>query len=231
MSGFTYNPDDANPILADGDYEAVIIGAKTGETKKGDQKLEVTVRAYGPDNKTPLITDNIVAPFGIRRLKQLCAATGVSFDSGEVAPQAFVGENVRVRTRIRHDDAGQYDDQNTIKAYLVDDGDRPKPAPQRRDDRSPGDGGSPSNAPPSAQTEPPPESEASDAAIPASIGRSEAFDGYRDAARREYPNVEQEIVATKFEEACRAIGKPEADFAEADWIKVRDEAPKDFLPF
>ena len=121
MSTYKYNPDDANPVLQDGEYDAVIQDAKVGETKKGDPKVQVTVKVYGPNNIRPLVHDHIIAPYGIRRLKQLCEALGVDFDSGEVDPTKFVGRNLRVQLRTQADDA--FGDRNVVSRYLPDKGD------------------------------------------------------------------------------------------------------------
>lgn len=123
MTAFTYNKEDANPIVPEGEYDAVVLTAETGETKKGDPKLAVTCKIYDADGRRPLVTDNIVSPYGIRRLKQLCQATGLDFESGEVDPADFVGKNLRVRVVISHDETGQYDDRNVIRAYMPDRGD------------------------------------------------------------------------------------------------------------
>ena len=76
MTQFTYNTNDAVQLVPEGEYEAVVFEAKTGKTKKGDPKLVITSKVYGPEGRSPLVTDNIVSPYGIRRLKQLCEATG-----------------------------------------------------------------------------------------------------------------------------------------------------------
>lgn len=118
MANFSFNPSDANPVLPDGEYEAVIFNAETGTTKNGDPKLAVTLKVYEPDGRNPLVTDHIVEPFGLRRLKRLCGATGVDFDSGEVDPSKLVGQNVRVKLRVRHDD--EYGDSNNVQGYAPD---------------------------------------------------------------------------------------------------------------
>lgn len=105
-----FQPDDANPILPEGEYSAVVLTAESGETKQGDSKFDVTVKVYGGNGVLLLVTDHIISPYGIRRLKRLCETTGVDFDNGEVDPADFVGQNVRVRLRVEHDEDGHLPD-------------------------------------------------------------------------------------------------------------------------
>ena len=206
MTQFTYNTNDAVQLVQEGEYDAVIFTAKTGETKKGDPKLEITSKVYGPEGKAPLVTDNIVSPFGIHRLKQLCEGTGVEFTKGEVNPQDFVGKNVKVKVVVEHDDTGKYDDRNGIRAYLPDDG---SPAPE-------------------VVTRPETPTDQSDR----SGGKLDAWKGYCDAVRAGKPDVTEELLIKNFQSACKElVGKSEDQFTEQDWIKVRDEGPKEFVPF
>ncbi|MAG17650.1 MAG: hypothetical protein CMJ21_06225 [Phycisphaerae bacterium] len=206
MTQFTYDTKDAVQIVSQGEYEAVIFSAETGKTKKGDPKLVITSKIYGPEGRSPLVTDNIVSPYGIRRLKQLCEATGVEFNDGEVNPQDFVGKNVKVKVVVEHDDTGKYDDRNGIRAYLPDDG---SPAPE-------------------VVTRPETPTDQSDR----SGGKLDAWKGYCDAVRKTKPDVEDDLLIKNFQSACKdLVGKPEDQFTEPDWIKVRDEGPKGFIPF
>ena len=213
MTQFTYNTNDAVQLVQEGEYDAVIFTAKTGETKKGDPKLEITSKVYGPEGKAPLVTDNIVSPFGIHRLKQLCEGTGVEFTKGEVNPQDFVGKNVKVRVIVQHDDTGQFEDRNAIRAYLRDGG---SPAPEAL-------------TRPEVPTDKPPSTTVSD---PHRGGKAEAWKGFCDAVRADQPDTAEELLITNFKLACTdLIGKPDDQFTEQDWIKVRDEGPKGFVPF
>ena len=210
MTQFNYDPKDAVQLVPEGEYEAVVFTAETGKTKKDDSKLGITSKVYGPEGRSPLVTDNIVAPFGIRRLKQLCAATGVAFN-GEVNAQDFVGKNVKVKVIVKHDETGQYDDRNDIRAYMPD-------------------GGSPATVPitqPESPSDPPP-------GVPAGggVGKVEAWKGYREAICKDRPGTSEELLLKNFNTACEElIGKPEDQFTEQDWIKVRDEGPEGFIPF
>ena len=213
MTPFKYDRNDAVQLIPEGEYEAVIFDAKAGTTKKDDPKLEITSKVYGPENRTPLVTDNIVAPYGIRRLRQLCESTGVEFNKNEVYPQEFIGKNVKVRVTVQHDDSGKYDDRNAIKAYLPDES-SPAPGAVTRPES------------PSDQPQPPPTSD------PSGIGRAEAWKGYCDAVRAGKPDVTEELLIKNFQSACKElVGKSEDQFTEQDWIKVRDEGPKEFVPF
>ena len=197
MTKYNYNPDDALQIVPAGNYDAVVFSAKTGETKKGAPKLDMTLKVYDPKGVNPLVRDTIMSPFGIRRLKQLCEATGVDFSGGEVDPEEFPGKNVQVRLCVRTDPTGQYDDQNSVSAYLSDD----------------------------VQV-------ISQAASAPTVGKREAWMGYCENVRKDVPTAKDELLADNFKAACKTLvgDKPESDYIEADWIKVREEGPKQFLP-
>lgn len=120
MSEFTYDPNEANPVLDPGRYDAVVMAAEVKDTKKGDPMLVVQVKVYDPDGIKPTVFDNITRPYGIRRLKQLCEVTGVSFDNGSIDPQDLVGQNVVVELRIKKDPNGMYEDANAVVRYEAD---------------------------------------------------------------------------------------------------------------
>ena len=226
MTTFTYKPEDANPIVPEGIYDAVVLTAKCGTTKAGDSKIEVCLKVYDPDGVKPLVTDHVTAPYGIRRLKQLCQATGVNFDSGKVHPLEFVGKNVRVKLRINHDDSGEYEDRNAVATYLPDDGGSTPNDEEAAKSPAPTDESTQSSHTPEPTT--PLQSGAS-----ATAGKREAWQGYRDEIRRDRPDVSAEELLAGFQDACKALlgDKSESEYTEADWSKVRDEGPIIFIPF
>lgn len=228
MTAFQYNKADANPILPEGEYDAVIFRAETGQTKKGDPKLEIIIKIYDADGVRPMVTDNIVAPFGIRRLKQLCIAVGVDFDAGEVDPSEFVGKNVRVRISVRKDDTGQYDDQNTIRKYMPDETLSTEAA-------TPPASGPAVSAPSTASpaTSPTPAAEAATSEATTRVGKRDAWLGYCAAIRKDRPDVAEELLVQNWQDTCRAFfgDKPEEQYTDADWMKIRDEGPGKFIPF
>ena len=206
MTNFSYNPADANPLLPDGEYDGVVFEAKRATTKSGDPKLQITVKAYGPNSVQPPVTDHIVAPWGVRRLRQLCKATDVNFDSGEVNPADFVGKNLRVRLRVRKDESGEYDDQNEIKAYLPD-------------------AGSTASMPTTERNAPAPDDHPLDEAA--------AFATYVKAVKEIRPDASDEMIMQNFSAACDQLvpGKARNVFTTADWQRVVAEGPGNFIPF
>ena len=214
MSIFNYNPEDANPILPEGEYDAVILEGKTGETKKGDPKLEVTVKAYGESGVQPLVTDHIVSPYGIRRLKRLCEATGVDFGKGEVDPAEFVGQNLRVRLRVEHDEAGQYDDRNVIAKYLPD-----QPAQQKTGPQKPVVSG-PTEAKPNNADGP-------------KLDEPGAYAAYAEAVRKDRPEATDSLLMQNFGEACNKLvpDKQRSKFTPEDWARVVRDGQREFVPF
>ena len=206
---FSYNPDDAVQIVDAGIYDAVVFDAKAGETKQGASKLEVILKVYDPKGVNPLVTDHIVAPFGIKRLKQLCEACGVDFASGNLDPKDLVGKNVQVRLRVRTAPTGQFDDQNAVSAYLSD-----------------------SSLAVEVNTAKAGTSKAQPDTSPA-LDEASAYAGYVQKVREEKPDATDALLMKNFAEACNTLvpSKERAIFTEADWITVRDGGPRAFVPF
>ena len=216
MSDFNYNTADANPILEPGVYDAVILNAKTGTTKSGDPKMQIDVRIYGPHGVGVLANDHIVAPWGIRRLRQLCEATGVDFSAGSVNPEDFVGSNVRVKVRIQEDQTGEYEDRNSIVSYQPDQEQAPPPDPAARG------GGSGTVA-----THPASGPRAS------TVDEASAYATFVDAVRSERPNAGDDRLKSEFGRICHELApdKKLSEFSAEDWARVATEGPKVFIPF
>lgn len=217
MTTFSYNTADANPILDAGIYDAVILEAKTGETKKGDPKLQVCVKVYGPDKISPLVVDHIMAPYGIRRLKQLCEATGVDFDGGSVDPADLIGSNVCVKLRIRSDESGEYEDQNDIVAYYPD-GRAPRP-----DQAVAGAPPTDATATPRASSTPP----TTDSC------EATAFAAFAAAVRADRPDAAETQLKSEFIRICADLvsDKKRTEFTAEDWRQVTTDGPASYIPF
>lgn len=135
MSHFEYDPNEANPLLDPGRYDAVVMAADARKTKAGDPMLVLQVKVYDPNGVKPTVFDNITRPYGVRRLKQLCEATGVPFDDGNIEAEDLRGHNIIVELRVKTDPNGVYEDSNAVTRYLPDDG--PKPGQPQSPDTSP----------------------------------------------------------------------------------------------
>ena len=194
----------------------MILDAKTGTTKNGDPKMQIDVKVYGPSGISVLANDHIVAPWGIRRLKQLCQATDVDFGAGRVDPQDFVGTNVRVKLRIQGDETGQYEDRNTVVGYYPDQEQAPRPDPATCRDASR-----------DAATEPAPPPPTS------TVDESSAYAAFVDAVRSERPDAGDDMLKSEFDRSCRDLvpDKKRKEFSVEDWTKVQTEGPKDLPAF
>ena len=217
MSVFAFNPADADRALPEGTYDAVITDAKKGMTKNGDEKLQITLQVYGPNGEKLLVDDHITEPYGIPRLRPLCNATDVEFNSGEVDPAVFIGKSVKVRLRVRESE--QYGRKNDVTRYYpdTDTGDEQQ---------------SVTHHPPQGVTG----SDTIEAGTPVSeptFGRREAFKAYREKVRAKWPDASAEALEENFKEACKDLvpGKDDVDFTEADWKRVAEGGSAEYVPF
>jgi len=114
---FEYNPDDAKqPCLIPGEYQASLDSCEEKTSKKGNRMLvcDWTVRHGDHD---VFITDYIVVPKGLFKLKQMAKAWNQldDFESGMFDPFAWTG---RVMTLVLDiESQAGYDDKNRIKGF------------------------------------------------------------------------------------------------------------------
>ena len=127
-----YNPKDATTTWPDGDYDAEIVKVEEKQSSKGNDMAVVTYKVYNDEGKTRLVTDYIVIPAALFKLKQLAGALGqqAAFDAETFQPGDHVGAGVRVELRTEAGD-GQYEDKNRINKVKAPAGAKP-PAPTRR---------------------------------------------------------------------------------------------------
>ena len=116
-----YNPKDASkPVLAEGEYEAVLEHAEHKESKSnGKPMCEVKFRVYG---ETEVMVYEYFTAATIWKAKKLAQALDklAEFDAGLFDPVNCAGMNLRVEVKIQPDDV--YGDKNKIAKYLPSSG-------------------------------------------------------------------------------------------------------------
>lgn len=121
-----YDPKDAVLCLPPGDYPATIDAVEEKQSKAGNDMYQVDFTVYTSGDKRVRVTDYIVIPSFVWKLKRLARALGMedAFKAGSFDPASQVGQNIVVTLDVEEKEG--YDDRNTIKAYLTKDGRDPK---------------------------------------------------------------------------------------------------------
>ena len=116
-----FNPKDAVQLLPEGEYRAEVATAEETKSKAGNDMLKVTWKVFAPNGGTPLVTDYIVPPHGVGRLKKMCRAVGLEdkFKQGSVTPEDLRGQACTVVVIVEDDKTGNYDPQNRIAKYIA----------------------------------------------------------------------------------------------------------------
>lgn len=111
-----YDPN-ATPCLPDGEYEAVIMEAKEGCSKAGNDMVIITWRVYGNGGGVVEINDYIVdsQPW---KLKRIAKAVGCldSFETGHFNPDEYENKSATLTLSTKEDDYGP---KNEIKSYAT----------------------------------------------------------------------------------------------------------------
>lgn len=114
-----YDPKDAALVLPAAQYQAIIEKVEDAYTKNTNKPMQkITYRVYGP-NCEVLITDYIVVPETLWKLKVLAKALGhqKAFDTGTFQADDFINSNVIVELAIK-EATDQYQECNVIKKVL-----------------------------------------------------------------------------------------------------------------
>ena len=134
-----FNPKDATITLPDGEYDAVIEAAAEETSKKGNPMLHIVLAVWSQQRKAYVheyFVDSNASMLSM--LKQLCAATGIDFNAGEVTADMLKNRNLRVYLKTRTD---SYGDKNVVSKYVRDapTGDAAVPAAATTDGPPPDD--------------------------------------------------------------------------------------------
>jgi len=117
--GMKYNPADAVNILPAGEYEAVLAKVEDKTSKKGNEMQVLTWQVFAADGKCVNVTDYIVNPSTLFKLKKLAKAVGrlPEFEAGAFQAEQVVDCNIIVDVGI--DSQPGFDDKNVIGNYKV----------------------------------------------------------------------------------------------------------------
>lgn len=115
-----YDPKDAVLCWPEGDYDAVLdkVEDKTSKIKpdgSGGNPMQVlTWTVYHPDGRQQSISDYIVVPTGLFKLRQLATALGkkTEFDAGRFQADDQIGCTVTASLAIEQQEG--FDDKNRI---------------------------------------------------------------------------------------------------------------------
>ncbi len=115
----TYDPKDAVTVLPEGEYNVVLEKYEEKISKKGNDMMVLTWKAFPADNRPPaFVTDYIVFPSLTFKLKKLAKAMGKmgEFEAKTFQPEDYVGASVKAFLKI--DTQEGFDDKNAIGDYL-----------------------------------------------------------------------------------------------------------------
>lgn len=112
-----YNPKDANPLCAAGDYQATIKAVTEKDSKAGNRMHELEFIVYNGEG-TLLVFDYIVYPKFVWKLKRLAVALGAleAFEAGTFDPAEYEGRNLTLNIGVDEAKDG-YDAKNSVKGY------------------------------------------------------------------------------------------------------------------
>lgn len=132
-----YDPKDAAAcwpdVGPDGkpfEYTAQLDTVEEKQSKKGNDMLVCGMTVWHPDGRTQSITDYIVVPAAVFKLKQMAKALGrlADFEAGLFQPEDHLGATFNVTLAIEQQEG--YDDKNKIGKYYPRPTATPKPAAQ-----------------------------------------------------------------------------------------------------
>lgn len=111
-----YNP--ADDLLADGEYEAVVVHAEDTVAKKsGNEMLKLQLEAYREDGVAFSLDDFLMAgPKFAWKRRHFCESSHLDYERGEIDPSEIVGKNVRIK--VSRQKSEQYGEQNRVDDYL-----------------------------------------------------------------------------------------------------------------
>jgi hypothetical protein len=121
-------------LLPEGEYPFQISAAIDEVSKSsGLDMITLTVRVFKPDGNFNLVTDYLSSsPKAAFKLNNICKALGLKaeYDSGTLKSDDFLGKEGMLVLGIKSSPG--YNDQNTVKSYIVKEGNEPnKPLPKK----------------------------------------------------------------------------------------------------
>ena len=123
-----FDPKDAEQVIPAGHYEAFVQSCEEKTSKNGNEMFEVRWKVYADEGRELIISDYIVSPKMIWKLKKLCRLWGLmeNFEAGSVSPEDILGNSAMVEVKVDPPKGG-YDEKNSIKGYApLPDGTTPK---------------------------------------------------------------------------------------------------------
>lgn len=111
-----YNPADATQVLPAGDYPATLIAVEEKVSKKGNDMLELSFKAWGKDRHSTVF-EYIVFPTFVWKLKRLARAFGAEaeFEAGTFDPEKYIQQNLTLTLDVEEQE--RFEPKNVIKAY------------------------------------------------------------------------------------------------------------------
>lgn len=113
-----YNPEDAVTVWPDGDYDAELKKVEEKTSKTSGNPMEVwTIAVFNADGDERSVTEYVVFPAAVFKVKQLAAAMGrkPEFDSAQFHAKNYIGAGFKVKLAIDKQDG--FDDKNKIAKY------------------------------------------------------------------------------------------------------------------
>lgn len=114
----SYNSKDASSAWPEGDYDAEITFVEELKSSKGADMWKLTIKVYNAEGREKTVTDFIVVPSTLFRLKQLAMAhgKGESFKANTFEPSQVANERMTVTLGI-DPPTDKYDEKNVVKKY------------------------------------------------------------------------------------------------------------------
>lgn len=114
---FNYNPNDAVSSWPADDYDGEIASIEEQTSKAGNDMLKLGVKVYHPDGRDKIVTDYIVNPTGLFKLKQIAMALGQGavFNAGKFDPYSMKDKRICVSLKVTESE--QYGEKNEVKKY------------------------------------------------------------------------------------------------------------------
>jgi hypothetical protein len=125
-----YNPKDASQCWPEGDYHGTLVKVEESQSKRSGNDMEAwTFRAYHQDGREQIITDYVVVPSCVFKIKQLAIALGRKddFENGVFQAADYLKSDVLLALKIEESD--EFDDKNKIAKVKAAASTAPAPRP------------------------------------------------------------------------------------------------------